>query len=90
MSAKIFTVVGALVFSAVFVGSTVFAEDLMNYPVGPASEVTSLMGKTVNDESGNYLGKISDFVIDEANNRVSLVVLNGVPGFGSDRVSFPY
>jgi len=90
MNAKIFTVVGALVFSAVFVGSTVFAEDLMNYPVGPASEVTSLMGKTVNDESGNYLGKISDFVIDEANNRVSLVVLNGVPGFGSDRVSFPY
>jgi sporulation protein YlmC with PRC-barrel domain len=90
MNAKIFTIVGALILSAVFVGSTVFAEDLLNYPPGPATEVTSLMGKTVNDESGNYLGKISDFVIDEANNRVSLVVLTGVPGFGSDQVSFPY
>ncbi len=90
MNAKIFTIVGALILSAVFVGSTVFAEDLLNYPPGPATEVTSLMGKTINDESGNYLGKISDFVLDEANNRVSLVVLTGVPGFGSDQVSFPY
>jgi|WetSurMetagenome_2_1015567.scaffolds.fasta_scaffold596749_2 hypothetical protein len=44
MKAKIFTVVGALIFSVVFVGSTVFAEDLLNYPPGPAFEVTSLMG----------------------------------------------
>jgi hypothetical protein len=44
----------------------------------------------VNDESGNYLGKISDFVIDQANNRVSLVVLTAVPGFGAGLVSFPY
>jgi len=59
MNAKIFTVVGALVFSAVFVGSTVFAEDLMNYPVGPASEVTSLMGRRSMTSREITLGKLA-------------------------------
>jgi sporulation protein YlmC with PRC-barrel domain len=90
MNAKIITIVGGLILSAVFFGSTVFAKDAGYYPMGPTSEATSLIGKPVTDQAGEYLGKISDFIIDEANNRVSLVVLSAVPGFGSDQVSFPY
>jgi len=58
--------------------------------MGPTSEATSLFNKQVNDQAGEYLGKISNLIIDEANHRVSLVVLTAVPGFGSDQVTFPY
>jgi sporulation protein YlmC with PRC-barrel domain len=90
MNAKTITIVGALVLSAVIFGSTAFAKDTGYYPMGPTSEATSLIGKQVNSQAGEYLGKISNFIIDEANDRVSLVVLTAVPGFGSDQVSFPY
>jgi sporulation protein YlmC with PRC-barrel domain len=90
MNAKTITVVGALILSAVIFGSTAFAKDMGYYPMGPTSEATSLIGKQVNGQAGEYLGKISNFIIDEANDRVSLVVLTAVPGFGSDQVSFPY
>jgi sporulation protein YlmC with PRC-barrel domain len=90
MNTKISTIVGALILSAVFVGSTAFAKDAGYYSMGSTSEATSLIGKQVNGQAGEYLGKISNFIIDEANDRVSLVVLTGVPGFGSDQVSFPY
>ena len=90
MNTKISIIMGALILSAVFVGSTAFAKDKGYYPMGPATEVTSLIGQQVNGQAGEYLGKITNFVIDEANDRVSLVVLTGVPGFGSDQVSFPY
>ncbi len=84
MNAKITSMVGALIFSAVFFGSTAFAK------VGPASEATSLIGKQVNGQAGEYLGRINNFIIDEVNGRVSLVVLSAVPGFGSHQVSVPY
>jgi sporulation protein YlmC with PRC-barrel domain len=90
MNAKIIAVVGALILSVVFFGSTSFAKDVGYYPMGPISEATSLMGKPVTGQAGEYLGQISDFIIDEANNRVSLVVLSAVPGFGSHKVSVPY
>jgi sporulation protein YlmC with PRC-barrel domain len=90
MNAKKSTIVGALILSAVFFGSTAFAQVASSHPMGPASEATSLIGKPVNGEAGNYIGKISNLIIDEANDHVSLVVLSGVPGFGSDQLSFPY
>jgi sporulation protein YlmC with PRC-barrel domain len=90
MTANKITLVGALILSAVFFVSTAFAEDLSYHPMGPASRAASLIGAEVNSEAGNYIGNISNFIIDEANGRVSLVVLTGVPGFGSDQLSFPY
>lgn len=90
MNAKIHTIVGALVLSAVFIASTAFAKEVTYSPLGPTSEATSIIGKEVIGQAGDYLGKISNLVIDERNDRVALVVLTGVPGFGSDRVSFPY
>jgi sporulation protein YlmC with PRC-barrel domain len=90
MTASKISLVGALILSAVFFVSTAFAEDLSYQPMGPASGAASLIGAEVNSETGNYIGNISNFIIDETNGRVSLVVLTGVPGFGSDQVSFPY
>jgi len=90
MNSKISTIVGALILTAVFFGSAAFAKNVQYYRMGPTSEATSLIGKQVNGQTGEYLGKISDFIIDEANNRVSLVVLSAVPGFGSRQVSVPY
>ena len=90
MNAKIITIVGALILSAGIFGSTAFAKDVRSYPMGPASEATSLIGQQVTSQAGENLGKISDFIIDEANDRVSLAVLSAVPGFGSDQVSVPY
>lgn len=85
MNAKKNTIVGALILSAVFFGSTAFAQVASSHPMGPGSEATSLIGKPVNSEAGNYIGKISNLIIDQANDHVSLVVLSGVPGFGSDQ-----
>ena len=90
MNAKIATIMGALILSASVFASTAFAKDVSYNPVGPASEATSLIGKEVIGQTGEYLGNISNLIIDESNDRVSLVVLTGVPGFGSDQVSFPY
>jgi len=90
MNAKILTLVGALVLSAAVFASTAFAKEVSHSPMGPTSEATSLIGRQVNGQAGEYLGKISNLIIDEANDRVSLVVLTGVPGFGSDQISFPY
>lgn len=90
MNAKIATIMGALILSASVFASTAFAKDVSYNPMSPASEATSLIGKEVIGQAGEYLGNISNLIIDEANDRVSLVVLTGVPGFGSDQVSFPY
>jgi sporulation protein YlmC with PRC-barrel domain len=53
-------------------------------------EATELIGQLVNDRRGNYLGQVSDLVIDQVNGRVALVVLSNIPGFGNDQVSIPY
>jgi sporulation protein YlmC with PRC-barrel domain len=90
MTANKISIVGALILSAIFFASTAFAKEARSYPMAPASEAASLIGAEVNSETGNYIGNISNFIIDQANNRVSLVVLTGIPGFGSDQLSFPY
>jgi sporulation protein YlmC with PRC-barrel domain len=90
MTSNKILIVGALILSAVFFVSTAFAEDLSYHPMGPASGAASLIGAEVNSEAGNYIGNIGNFIIDQVNGRVSLVVLTGVPGFGSDQLSFPY
>jgi len=36
------------------------------------------------------LGQISDLVIDQSNDRIALIILSDVPGFGAERVAVPY
>ncbi len=55
-----------------------------------AVEASGLIGQRVNDRTGNYIGQISNLVVDQANDRVALVVLSNVPGFGTDQVAIPY
>ncbi len=76
--------------SFVFLGGTAFAKISVTYPMGRTFESTSLIDHRVMSSSGNYVGQISDLVIDQANDRIALVVLSDVPGFGTDQVAIPY
>jgi sporulation protein YlmC with PRC-barrel domain len=60
------------------------------HPMGDRYEASWLIGQRVDGRAGNYLGQISNLVIDQTNDRVALVVLSNVPGFGADQVAIPY
>jgi sporulation protein YlmC with PRC-barrel domain len=81
------------VFGLVLLGSYAFAtEDVTPYP--PANwtplEASYLIGHRVYDYGNRDLGTIDDLVIDQTHDRVALVVLSDVPGFGAERVAIPY
>src|SRR5512143_3636888 len=63
-----------------------------SYPGGGRAtfEASWFIGQRVYGRAGNYMGQISNLIIDQANDRVALLVLSGVPGFGADRVTIPY
>ncbi len=79
-----------LVVSVAFLAGTAFAKISTTYPMGRTFESTSLIGHRVIGSAGNYIGQISDLVIDQANDRIALVVLSDVPGLGGDQVAIPY
>jgi hypothetical protein len=93
---KIWTLVS--IFSLFLFGSSAFAGPSQkaqaggnNHPMSWNSyESDWLIGQRVNGLSGDTLGRISNLVIDRANDRVALAVLSDVPGFGADRVAIPY
>ena len=93
---KILTLVS--IFSLFLFGSSAFAGMWQKAEVGgiyhpmgsDRYEASWLIGQTVNGRSGDYIGQISNLVIDRANDRVALVVLSNVPGFGADKVAIPY
>ena len=93
---KILTLVS--IFSLFLFGSSAFAGMWQKAEVGgiyhPMGwgryEASWLIGQRVDGRAGNYLGQISNLVIDRANDRVALVVLSNVPGFGADKVAIPY
>ena len=77
----------------VFFGSYAFAkEDITPYP--PANwtplEASYLIGHRVYDYGNRDLGTIDDLVIDQIHDRVALVILSDVPGFGAQQVAIPY
>lgn len=94
----------ALICSIVFVGSTAFAQYPAAAPpeMGPAVscyyeppawstfEGSWLIGHSVYSAIGQTLGQISDLVIDQANDRVALVILSDVPNLGTKMVAIPY
>ncbi len=49
-----------------------------------------LIGHEVLGSAGAKVGKISDLVIDQENNRIALVVLSEVPGLGSRHLLIPF
>jgi len=93
---KILTLVS--IFSLFLFGSSAFAGMWQKAEVGgiyhpmgsDRYEASWLIGQPVNGRAGNYLGQISNLVIDRANDRVALIVLSNVPGFGADKVAIPY
>jgi sporulation protein YlmC with PRC-barrel domain len=93
---KILTLVS--IFSLFLFGSSAFAGMWQKAEVGgiyhpmgsDRYEASWLIGQPVNGRAGNYLGQISNLVIDRANDRVALIVLSNVPGFGADQVAIPY
>lgn len=87
------------IFSLFLFGSNrVFAKEWIKgeagaiyHPMGrDRYEASWLIGQRVDGRAGNYLGQISNLVIDQANDRVALIVLSDVPGFGADQVAIPY
>jgi len=70
------------------VGSTCF---ISLQPTGwNTFEASWLIGQTVRSPNGDSLGQISNLVIDQANDRIALVVLSDVPNLGAKHVAIPY
>ncbi len=57
---------------------------------GRTFEASWLVGQRVHGRADNYVGRISNLIIDQANHRVALVVVSDIPGFGADQVAIPY
>jgi sporulation protein YlmC with PRC-barrel domain len=93
---QILTVVS--IFSLFLFGSSAFAGGWQNARVeapyhlmgSERFQASWLIGQTVNGRAGNYIGQISNLIIDQANNRVALIVLSNVSGLGADHVAIPY
>ena len=100
MSKKMFSL--GLILSLVLFGTAAFAKQMVGtaYPMGERSfEASWLIGQQVNTRKGDLIGQISSYVIEQANNRVVLVVLSGVPWLGllsgvpgleTEEVAIPY
>jgi sporulation protein YlmC with PRC-barrel domain len=87
------------IFSIFFLGkSDVFAKQWSRdkggdiyHPMGWGRyKASELIGQRVDGRARNYLGQIINLIIDRANDRVALVVLSNIPGFGVDQVAIPY
>lgn len=77
--------------SLVFVGSSAFAQQIETTVGWNPFEATWLIGYRVwSPVDQTYLGQITDFVIDQANGRIAMVVLSDVPGLGARHVAVPY
>jgi len=93
---KILALVSIL--SLALLGSNAFAQEWVRGEVGgsyhPAGwntfEASWLIGQTVRSPNGDSLGQISNLVIDQANERIALVILSDVPNLGAKHVAIPY
>lgn len=62
----------------------------MEPTVGRALEASDLLGYRLYGAGSEFQGTISDYVIDETNGRIALVVLSDVPGYGARKVAIPF
>jgi len=73
--AKIMTVIMGTVFALGFWVTNAFAGEQMAMSMGKPSTLSSLVGTLVLNFQGEYLGRVSDFVID-AQGHVTFVVIS--------------
>jgi len=89
--AKITTLMLAVVFAFGFMVTNAFAEEQMGTSMGKPSALSSMVGTNVLHPKGEYLGRVSDFVIDSQGNVTFVVVSHG--GFlriGETDVAIPF
>jgi sporulation protein YlmC with PRC-barrel domain len=89
--AKIMTVIMGTVFALGFWVTNAFAGEQMAMSMGKPSALSSLVGTLVLNFQGEYLGRVSDFVID-AQGHVTFVVIShgGFLRIGEKDAAVPY
>ena len=75
--AKIATLMFALVFAFGFLVPNAFADDQAAMTMGKPSVLSSMVGTSVLNPKGEYLGRVSDFVIDSQGHVTFAVVSHG-------------
>jgi sporulation protein YlmC with PRC-barrel domain len=75
--AKIATLMFALVFAFGFLVPNAFADDQAAMTMGKPSALSSMVGTSVLNPKGDYLGRVSDFVIDSQGHVTFAVVSHG-------------
>ncbi len=81
------------VFGLVLTGGYAYAQAAWVYtsPMNPNVYTADyLIGHMVYGLANYELGQITDFVVDQTNGRIALVVLSDVPCFGSEKVAIPF
>jgi sporulation protein YlmC with PRC-barrel domain len=89
--AKITILLMTVVFAFGFMVTNAFAEEQMAMNMGKPSALSSIVGTNVLDPKGEYLGRVSDFVIDSQGQVTFVVVSHG--GFlriGETEVAVPF
>ena len=89
--AKITILLMAVVFAFGFMVTNAFADEQMAMSMGKPSALSSMVGTNVLDPKGEYLGRVSDFVIDSQGHVTFVVVSHG--GFlriGETEVAIPF
>ena len=75
--AKIKVLMMAVVFALGFLVTNAFADDRMAMSMGKPSALSSMVGTNVLNLKGEYLGRVSDFVIDSQGHVAFVVVSHG-------------
>lgn len=89
--AKITTLMLAVVFALGFLATNAFADEQKAMGMGKPSVLTSFTGTHVLNPKGEYLGRVSDFVIDSQGNVTFVVVSHGgFLRFGETDVAIPF
>jgi len=89
--AKITILLMAVVFAFGFMVTNAFADEQMGTGMGKPFALSSMVGTSVLDPKGEYLGRASDFVIDSQGHVTFVVVSHG--GFlriGETEVAIPF
>ena len=100
MNAKLYPILGLFILSLLFVaGSSISQtpEESWFTSYSPESragwdalEGGEMIGAQLFSTQGDYLGQISDFMIDRYDGRISHVILSDVLGRGAESVSIPF
>jgi len=88
--ARIMILMMAIVFALGFLAPITFAEEHPAMGMGKPSAVSSLIGTSVHDPKGEYLGRIEDFIIEKDRIAYVIVVHGGFVGMGGKLIAVPF